>query len=129
MNGNSVLLDTNIVVAHFRNPGRHDEVFNRHQLFLPCVVVAELYAGALRSQEPAKNRELIDTFLASTEVLPCDLTTARRYAAIWNELATKGCPIPQNDIWIAALAIQHELTLVTGDNHFNRIDGLLATTW
>lgn len=129
MNGNRVLLDTNIVVAHFRTPGKHDEVFNRHELHLPCVVVAELYAGALRSQQPAKNHELIDTFLTSADVLPCDLTTARRYAAIWNELGTKGCPIPHNDIWIAALAIQHDLTLVTADSHFDRIEGLVAITW
>ena len=129
MSGKAVLLDTNIVVAHFRKPGTHDQALNRHELHLPYVVAAELYAGALRSQKPEQNRELIDTFLESASVLACDLDTAKRYAVIWSELAGKGSPIPQNDIWIAALAVQHELPLVTNDSHFQHIDDLDLITW
>lgn len=129
MSGKAVLLDTNIVVAHFRKPGTHDEALNQHQLHLPFVVAAELYAGALRSQKSDHNREMVDTFLKSVSVLACDLDTAKHYADIWNELATKGSPIPQNDIWIAALAKQHELPLVSNDSHFENIANLDLITW
>ena len=56
--------------------------------------------------------------------LPCDFDTARLYGRIKAELRRKGKPIPENDIWIAAAAIQYGLTLVTRDRHFDFIDGL-----
>lgn len=93
------------------------------------MVAAELYAGALRSQRPDHNREMVDTFLKSVSVLACDLDTAKHYADIWNELSTNGSPIPQNDIWIAALARQHELPLVSNDSHFENIANLDLITW
>ena len=129
MSGNTVLLDTNIVVSHFRTPGAYDEALEQHQLLLPYVVAAELYSGALHSGRPEENRELVDTFLASVSVLTCDIGTAKCFAEIWNVLADQGTPIPQNDIWIASLAIQHDLPLVTKDSHFDNITKLNRITW
>ena len=55
--------------------------------------------------------------------------TARQYGIIKNQLRTRGKPIPENDIWIAAMAKQYQLTLVTRDNHFQHIHGLVIEQW
>ena len=57
-------------------------------------------------------------------ILVCDTETARQYGRIKVELRRKGRPIPENDMWIAAVALQHGLTLATRDAHFDAIDGL-----
>lgn len=62
-------------------------------------------------------------------MLDCDTETAKVYGIIKNALRTKGKPIPENDIWIAAIALQHDVTLVTRDAHFGAIDGLDLQTW
>jgi tRNA(fMet)-specific endonuclease VapC len=61
--------------------------------------------------------------------LECDATTANYYGQIKKELKEKGNPIPENDIWIAAIAKQHELELVSRDKHFEKIDNLKVTKW
>jgi tRNA(fMet)-specific endonuclease VapC len=71
----------------------------------------------------------IEEFAAITTVLSCDTQTARYYGQIKNMLRAKGRPVPENDLWIAAIARQHSLTLVTRDNHFNEIDGLPTVCW
>jgi tRNA(fMet)-specific endonuclease VapC len=57
------------------------------------------------------------------------VTTAQQYGEIKNALRAKGRPIPENDLWIAALSLQYGLTVVTRDDHFNAIDGLPIATW
>jgi len=61
--------------------------------------------------------------------LICDIETATHYARIKNDLRLKGKPIPENDIWIAALALQHGLILATRDAHFGEVDGLTVVRW
>jgi len=58
-----------------------------------------------------------------------DLTTAQQYGESKNALRAKGRPIPENDLWIAALALQYDLTLATRDDHFGQIDGLSTIKW
>jgi tRNA(fMet)-specific endonuclease VapC len=67
--------------------------------------------------------------VSRSKLLLCDEQTARQYGRISQQLRKKGRPIPQNDMWIAALALQHGLTLVTRDAHFSHIDGLLLQDW
>lgn len=62
-------------------------------------------------------------------VLNCDSNTALEYAIIKNQLRKRGCPIPENDIWIAALAKQYNITLITRDKHFNEIKDVNTHTW
>ena len=62
-------------------------------------------------------------------VLACDAETAQHYGQIKNRLRAKGRPLPENDIWIAALALQHGLILVSRDAHFNEIAGLSVVAW
>lgn len=129
MNGESVLLDTNIIIEHFRPSSKHGAAIEKHVLYVPEIVVAELYAGALRSQRPAHHRKVADEFLESVILLRCDLETAQHYAELWSRLADKGKLIPHNDIWIASLAIQHGLKLITNDKHFVHVAGLEHESW
>ena len=121
-----VLLDTNIVIALFA-----DEASVKQQLaivgeiFIPSIVLGELYYGARKSARAEQNIARIDEFAAGNTVLLCDTTTARQYGVIKAQLRVKGKPIPENDIWIAAIAEQHQLTLVTRDSHFQHVDGLV----
>ncbi len=68
-------------------------------------------------------------FAEKTTVLACEIATAEHYGQIKNELKTKGFPLPENDVWIAAIAKQHSLTVVTRDQHFKEIDALLLQEW
>ena len=62
-------------------------------------------------------------------MLGCNTDTARRYGEIKNALRMRGRPLPENDIWIAAIVLQHDLTLVTRDEHFNEIESLQVVAW
>jgi tRNA(fMet)-specific endonuclease VapC len=67
--------------------------------------------------------------LKECELIAPDRATAVIYGRIQSDLRRRGRPIPTNDVWIAALAIQHGYTLVTRDNHFQEVDGLNAISW
>lgn len=94
------------------------------RVFLPVTVLGELYYGALRSTRRPDNIGRIEQFARRVAVLPCIGETAHHYGRVKDNLSVKGKPIPENDIWIAALAVQHNLTLLTRDRHFTAIDGL-----
>jgi tRNA(fMet)-specific endonuclease VapC len=96
---------------------------------IPIIVLGELYAGAENSAHVEANIRGIDQLSSGAEILLCDRATARQYARISHQLRKKGRPIPQNDLWIAALAVQHHQTVLTRDAHFNHIDGLLIKSW
>lgn len=98
-------------------------------IYLPAIVVGELYYGAYNSGKKDKNISRIDLFKTQVSGIPCDDSTAKIYGKIKKELKDKGQPIPEDDIWIAAIAIQHNLTLVTRDKHFSRFANLETETW
>ena len=83
-----------------------------------------MYYGARKSGRIQQNLERIEEFVTNVTVIACDTDTARQYGDIKNRLRVKGRPLPENDIWIAAIAQEHNLTLVTRDNHFNHVDGI-----
>ena len=125
-----VLLDTNAVIAMFaKDAGIVRYVADADQYVAPCIVVGELIWGALKSTKIDENLSLIEELLVDCDVLPCDGTTAKQYGTIKNSLRVKGRPIPDNDIWIAATAIQYELPLLTNDKHFHEVDGLTMVNW
>jgi tRNA(fMet)-specific endonuclease VapC len=124
------LLDTNIVIAIFAG----DFAVTQHlagidEVFLPSVVLGELYYGSFKSSRVSANLKRIDEFATSNSVLVCDAATASQYGDIKHHLRVKGRPIPENDIWIAAVAKQHQLTLATRDRHFSDVEGLLVENW
>jgi tRNA(fMet)-specific endonuclease VapC len=98
-------------------------------VYLPSVVVGELLYGALTSAQVRSNVDRIEEFVATSSVLACDLDTARHYGSIKHQLRRKGRPLPDNDLWIAALAQQHGLTLVSRDRHFQEINNLQLEVW
>ena len=77
----------------------------------------------------SQNLQQIDNFKDANTILACDETTASVYGVLKNMLRSKGRPLPENDIWIAAVAIQHGLTLVSRDAHFDELETLQRVTW
>jgi tRNA(fMet)-specific endonuclease VapC len=129
MNGR-LLLDTNVIIAFFAGDAIvRSGLDEAEEVFLPSVAICELYYGARKSGQPDANLARIDGLVLMNVVLGCDSETARRYGEIKNALRIKGRPLPENDIWIAALARQHDLTLVTRDAHFEQIEDLSAAIW
>ena len=126
----SFLLDTNIVIALFGGDALvKKRVATDSKFFIPCLVLGELYYGAQKSRRVNENTIKIKEFITGTKVLNCDSNTALEYAIIKNQLRKRGCPIPENDIWIAALAKQYNIALITRDKHFKEIKDVNVQTW
>ncbi len=126
----SVLLDTNVVVAHFRSdPDLTARLVDVAASFLPWVVLGELHYGAQRSQRREEAFAQIRDFLRTAALLLPDESTPEHYGQVKAELAQAGTPIPDNDLWIAALARQYQLPLATRDRHFTQVPHLKVLTW
>ncbi len=124
------LLDTNIVVAHFANDAAVDAHLTAEaEIYVPVIVIGELYYGAENSGRAKANRERVNRFASSNNILSCTTETARWYGIIHQRLRSKGRPVPENDMWIAATAMQHNLVLVTRDAHFGEINNLKLERW
>ena len=128
-NGN-YLLDTNIVIGMLTGDmAIQEKIQDRNNLFLAAPVVGELCYGAQKSNKVAENLHKINIFVEEHTFLPCDLETAQWYGIIKYQLQTEGRPISNNDIWIAAIAMQRGLILVTRDSHFDEIESLQTEHW
>ncbi len=120
-------IDTNIYVALKSDDTEVVEAFrNCDAVGMDVAVIAELYAGFALGSREKKNRQELEAFLDAprVQVLTHDVETAEYYALIVKNLKAKGHPIPSNDIWIAANALRHGMTLYSFDRHFEEIDGL-----
>ena len=125
-----LLLDTSLVVDVFSsNPAAEQVVEDADRLFLPVPALGELHFGVRRSRRPDASLAQLASFVALVRVLDCDAETARLYANVRDGLRAKGRPVPENDIWIAAIARQHGLTVATRDAHFGEISGLTLVSW
>ena len=124
-----VLLDTNVIIAFFSGEKAVSQRFVDAEVFVSSTVLGELYYGARKSAHVAGNLARIEQFASSVQVLNCDAATAQLYGNIRDGLRSKGRPIPENDIWIAAVALQHGLPLATRDDHFKEVDGLRVENW
>jgi tRNA(fMet)-specific endonuclease VapC len=129
-----LLLDTNAVIALFRDdPSAKGKLKDAEEVFLPSIVLGELLYGALRSGRKEENAARCHRFAAANTVLACDAATAEEYALIENGLRVRGTPIPDNDVWISALALQHGLAVLTRDGHFGSVaalgSGFTAEAW
>lgn len=120
------LLDTNIVIGLLENePGIASFIASLDRVFLSPIVVGELAFGAENSARPEENLARVSAFTDRFASLRVDRETAKHYGKIKSFLKRKGRPIPENDLWIAASALQHELVLVSRDQHFLSVEGLL----
>jgi tRNA(fMet)-specific endonuclease VapC len=109
------MMDINTVIALFGDEASVKEHLARaDEVFVSSIALGELYYGA---------------FATSCAVLCCDKNTAKEYGSIKNRLREKGTPIPENDIWISAIARQHDIILVTSDKHFEEVEDLKQEMW
>jgi len=130
MTGNSVLLDTNIISALLKGDlSIADNIDQSQSVYIPVIAIGELYYGAEYSAHISKNLNNVSKIIEQYNVLFIDNSTAAVYGTIKVELRRRGTPIPENDIWIAALATQHQLTLITRDRHFSHIEKLDVLNW
>lgn len=119
-----ILLDTSAYSAFFRGHAKVLEAVQMAaEIYLNPIVLGELHSGFLKGSRAESNRNTLTEFLASTRVatLPIDDETSVRYAIILHGLRRAGTPIPTNDIWIAASAMQHGLFVVTNGAHFDKV--------
>ncbi len=130
-----IAIDTNRYRDFVEGVSEAVEVFRTAELVcLPFVVLAELRAGFLAgstqsrrtTRAEAQNAKVLGTFLnrPRVRVLWPEEATVHQYARLWNQLRAQGTPIPTNDLWIAALALQHDLLLYSRDSHFDRLPEL-----
>jgi tRNA(fMet)-specific endonuclease VapC len=124
-----ILIDTNVYAAFKRNHSTVvDELQRATEVALCPMVLGELRGGfAFGSRERENLREL-DEFMAGPRVrlLSVSDRTSVFYARVYGALRRKARPIPANDLWIAASAMEHGLVLLSFDRHFGEIDGLAS---
>ncbi len=123
----SILIDTNAYTAFMRGDRNIVEVIaHAERLYLNSVVLGELLGGFAAGSREAKNRTELSRFLESPRVGVWTVTarTADSYALVYAGLRRKGQPIPTNDLWIAASALEHGAALLSLDAHFANVEGL-----
>lgn len=120
-----LMLDTNVLIRFFRSDRKIADIISTYEkIVVPSVVLGEFKAGA----DPAKacgqrQLEVLESFLDSPSVgiIPVTEDIASVYARIFRFLKANGTPIPQNDMWIAACAVDAGATLISSDGHFASI--------
>ena len=126
-----ILLDTNAYVAFKRGEISAVEVIQHAEILgVSPIVLGELISGFECGTKTKKNREELQQFLQSSRIRLFSITadTANFYSQIYFSLKNKGHPIPSNDMWIAAQALENGCVLCSGDKHFKVIEGLISGT-
>jgi tRNA(fMet)-specific endonuclease VapC len=103
-----------------------ERIAHAESVYVPFVVVAELRAGFFVGSRGQENERVLRRFLGKPGVdvlFPTEVTT-RAYADLYRQLRAQGTPIPTNDLWIAALVVEHDLLLYTRDEHFRHLPQL-----
>jgi predicted nucleic acid-binding protein len=124
-----VILDTSAYSDFLRgNPKVKLALQQADEIFLNPVILGELLAGFILGKDEKRNRSILQDFLSSprVKVIEMDEETSERYAAIMGYLRIKGTPIPTNDLWIAASAMQHGLRVVTNDRHYLKVPQIIT---
>jgi predicted nucleic acid-binding protein len=124
----NLLIDTNIYTFAFNGKTEVIRILQRAQKISICAItIGELLSGFKAGSKESVNRAELEEFLDSPRVqlIGIDEDTAEFYSEIQTALKKKGKPIPTNDIWIAASALQHGLKLYTKDQHFKYVPGLV----
>ena len=97
------------------------------EVWIPLIVLGEIKAGFYGGTQQRRNEVLLHRLLAkpTVQILSPGRETAEQYARVFVQLKRAGTPIPDNDLWIAALALEHNLLLITRDRHFEQIPQLM----
>lgn len=125
-----MILDTNAVSALFSgDPSIEEALEENDQHHLPVIVIGEYRYGLARSRDRSRLSRLLDLLIHHSILLSVELETTIHYAVLREELRRRGRPIPENDVWVAALARQHDLRVLSRDEHFDEVPGLQRVSW
>lgn len=128
---NRILLDTNAYTAFLTGDKRVlNALTEAETAFLSAIVIGELYAGFCGGNRLKENKALLARFLQKPNVRVLDVTaeTGEVFGQIKNELQKAGTPIPLNDVWLAAQAMETGSVIVSFDAHFDQVSGLRRWT-
>ena len=123
-----VALDTNRITDLFRGDAELAErLGTSEEIWIPLIVLGEIKAGFQGGTQRRRNEVLLNRLLAkpTVDVLLPTRETAEHYARLFVQLKRAGTSVPDNDLWIAALVLEHNLFLITRDQHFERIPQLM----
>jgi predicted nucleic acid-binding protein len=125
-----VILDTNAISAWALNDvGLLGMLRGDRPWYLPSIALGEFRYGVLKSTKRAELEAWLEQVETACQVLAPDATTARHYAELRLDTGAARSQIPYHDLWIAAIARQHGLAVVTRDGHFDRIPGVERIGW
>jgi predicted nucleic acid-binding protein len=125
-----VILDTNALSAFVDGDPRVGEVLRRQpRAAIPVIVLGEFRYGIAQSKRRASYEAWLDSHLRHFDVLDVTDETTVTYAAVRVQLRRSGRPIPANDAWISALALQHRLPVLSRDQHFDVVSGVDRRSW
>lgn len=125
-----MILDTNGLSAWAEEDGALIPVLaSVEQLMLPVIVIGEYRYGLRQSRDRVRLEAWLDSVRAVVRVLPITVGTADSYASVRLQLRLSGRPIPANDMWIAALAIQYGVPIISRDRQFDAVDGVTRIDW
>ncbi len=129
MEKRKVMMDTSAYVAFLKGTPRVKEAVQQaDEIVFNPVVLGELKAGFLIGRNEKRNGAILKDFLSSPRVIIAEIDeeTSERYAVIVRSLRMKGTPIPTNDLWIAASAMQHGLKVLTTDKHYLEVAQIIT---
>ena len=125
-----MILDTNAISALLEGDPAIESILSvADSHHIPVIALGEYRFGLLSSRRRKALEGLLDTLEVESFLLVPDAATARSYAEVRQELKVSGKPIPENDVWIAALARQHKLAVVSRDAHFDDVPGIRRRSW
>jgi len=125
-----VILDTNALSAFVDGESGVGDLLRRQaRAAIPVIVLGEFRYGIAQSKHRSAYEAWLESWLPSFDVLPVTEATTIAYAAVRSQLKRAGRPIPANDAWIAALALEHGLPVLSRDRHFDAIPGLTRAAW
>lgn len=125
-----MIVDTNALSAYADGvPQAVLAIDSANSIEVPVVALGEYIFGIEGSRQAQRYAKWLSQFLHLTRVLPVTEETARHYALARVELKRSGTPIPANDLWIAALARQHKLPILSRDRHFDAVKGVRRLNW
>ena len=125
-----MILDTNAISNLFKgDPLLSAVLADEAQHHLPVIVIGEYRYGLARSRHRADLERMLDLLIHQSMVLSIDVSTAVHYANLREALRQIGRPIPENDLWVAALATQYGLPVISRDAHFDAVPGVERLAW
>ena len=125
-----MILDTVAISALFNGDSALQRLLSKSgQICLPVIVLGEYRFGLLHSHQRAKLEAALDIVERDARILAIDADTVPHYASVRESLRVAGKPIPYHDVWIAALARQHSLAIISRDAHFDFVTGLKRANW